>query len=179
MVPYELGNVANSSACSLSGVACTTSPAPVRMSRSSTDSWGSPARQDDASMPRPVTAPPRVMVLSWGTTSGINPYGNVAATRSSYVVMPPTLAVRASTSTESTWRNGEASSQTPVCGLRGAEQVGRLLGQPDLAGRVGLGQGRDGGGDRLVVDGAALGGGRVVGAGAATSGDGALTRQTS
>ena len=39
-------------------------------------------------MPSPATAPPSVMVLSCGTTSGIRPCGRVASTRSSYVVMP-------------------------------------------------------------------------------------------
>ncbi len=64
-------------------MAVTTSPVPVRMSISRTDSWGSPLRNDVDSMPSPVTAPPRVMVLSCGTTSGDSPYGSVAATRSS------------------------------------------------------------------------------------------------
>ena len=59
-----------------------TSPLPVRMSISSTDSWGNPLRNDVDSIPSPVTAPPRVMVFSCGTTSGANPYGSVAATRS-------------------------------------------------------------------------------------------------
>ena len=31
-------------------------------------------------MPSPVTAPPSVIVLSCGTTSGISPYSSVAAT---------------------------------------------------------------------------------------------------
>ena len=43
------------------------------MSISSTDSCGSPLRNDVDSMPRPVTAPPRVIVLSCGTTYGIKP----------------------------------------------------------------------------------------------------------
>ncbi len=77
------------------GRAVTTSPAPVRMSISSTDSCGSPARNDEDSIPRPVTAPPSVIVLSCGTTIGVSPCGRVAATRSSYVHMPWTSAVRA------------------------------------------------------------------------------------
>ena len=48
-----------------------------------TDSCGIPLRNDADSMPRPVTAPPSVMVLSCGTTSGASPKGSVAATRSS------------------------------------------------------------------------------------------------
>jgi hypothetical protein len=44
---------------------------------------GRPDRNDDASMPRPVTAPPSVIVRSCGTTSGMRPWGSVAATRSS------------------------------------------------------------------------------------------------
>src|SRR5699024_5104493 len=68
----------------------------------STDSCGRPRRNDEDSIPRPVTAPPRVMVLSCGTTYGISPYGSVASTRSSYVHMPCTSAVRASGSTETT-----------------------------------------------------------------------------
>ena len=71
------------SACSPSGVATTTSPAPVRISISSADSCGSPFRYDEDSMPSPVTAPPRVMVFSCGTTSGISPWGSVASTRAS------------------------------------------------------------------------------------------------
>ena len=65
------------------GEAVTTSPVPVRMSISSTDSCGRPLRNDADSMPSPVTAPPSVMVFSCGTTSGDSPYGSVAATRSS------------------------------------------------------------------------------------------------
>ena len=75
--------MANRSACSLSGVQVITSPAPVNTSISSTDSCGSPLRNDVDSMPRPVTAPPRVIVRSWGTTIGISPWGRVASTRSS------------------------------------------------------------------------------------------------
>ena len=72
------------------------------MSISNTDSCGSPLRNDADSMPNPVTAPPRVIVFSCGTTSGDNPWGSVAATRSSYVHMPATSAVRASGSTAMT-----------------------------------------------------------------------------
>ena len=74
--------------------AVTISPAPVRTSISSTDSCGRPLRNDVDSMPSPVTAPPSVIVRSWGTTSGISPCGSVASTRSSYVHMPWTSAVR-------------------------------------------------------------------------------------
>ncbi len=45
------------------------------MSISSTDSCGRPLRNDADSMPSPVTAPPRVIVLSCGTTSGAQPVG--------------------------------------------------------------------------------------------------------
>ena len=45
-------------------------------------------------MPSPVTAPPSVIVFSCGTTIGVSPCGRVAATRSSYVHMPWTSAVR-------------------------------------------------------------------------------------
>ena len=69
------------------------------MSISNTDSCGSPLRNDADSIPSPVTAPPSVIVFSCGTTSGDNPYGSVAATRSSYVHMPATSAVRARGST--------------------------------------------------------------------------------
>jgi hypothetical protein len=48
-----------------------------------TDSWGMPERNDELSMPSPVTAPPMVIVLSSGTTSGISPWGSVASTRCS------------------------------------------------------------------------------------------------
>src|SRR3984893_16050805 len=65
------------------------------MSISNTDSCGSPLRNDADSIPSPVTAPPSVIVFSCGTTSGDNPYGSVAATRSSYVHMPATSAGRA------------------------------------------------------------------------------------
>jgi hypothetical protein len=66
---------------------------------SSTDSCGRPLRNDVDSMPSPVTAPPSVIVFSCGTTSGANARGSVAATRSSYVHIPATSAVRASGST--------------------------------------------------------------------------------
>ena len=82
-VPYEFGNAWNSAESGPSGSAMTTSPVPVRTSRLSTDSCGSPLRKDDDSMPRPVTAPPRVMVFSCGTTSGISPWASVASTRCS------------------------------------------------------------------------------------------------
>jgi len=39
-------------------------------------------RNDADSIPRPDTAPPTVIVFNCGTTSGANPYGRVAATRS-------------------------------------------------------------------------------------------------
>ena len=65
------------------GRVVTTSPAPVKTSISSTDSCGSPLRKLVDSMPSPVTAPPRVIVRSCGTTSGISPCGSVASTRSS------------------------------------------------------------------------------------------------
>ena len=89
----------------------TTSPAPVSTSISSTDSCGVPLRKLELSIPRPVTAPPKVIVLSCGTTSGINPCGRVASTKSSYVVMPSTSAVRASASTRSTPENALTSSR--------------------------------------------------------------------
>ncbi len=53
-------------------VARTTRPSPVRISISSTDSCGMPLRSEVDSMPSPVTAPPRVIVLSCGTTSGMS-----------------------------------------------------------------------------------------------------------
>ena len=59
------------------------SPVPVKMSISSTDSCGIPLRNEVASMPIPVTAPPSVIVRSCGTTYGIIPYAKVASTRSS------------------------------------------------------------------------------------------------
>ncbi len=62
------------------GPAVTRLPSPVRMSSSSTASCGRPSRNELDSMPSPVTAPPRVIVFSWGTTVGISPYGSVAAT---------------------------------------------------------------------------------------------------
>ena len=71
------GSRRTESACSPSGGAVTTRPSPVSTSISSTDSCGQPLRNDDDSMPRPVTAPPSVIVLSCGTTSGIRPYGSV------------------------------------------------------------------------------------------------------
>ncbi len=86
---------------------------------SSTDSCGDPLRQLPLSMPSPVTAPPRVMVRSCGTQSGTRPCGRVAATRSSYVVIPRTSAVRRSSSTSSTPENAETSSPGVVVGLRG------------------------------------------------------------
>jgi hypothetical protein len=58
-------------------------PAPVKMSISTTDSWGSPCRKLVDSMPRPLTAPPSVIVRSCGTTYGMRPSGRVASTRSS------------------------------------------------------------------------------------------------
>ncbi len=60
-----------------------TRPSPVRISISSTDSCGMPLRSELDSMPRPVTAPPMVIVLSCGTTSGMSPCGKVAPARSS------------------------------------------------------------------------------------------------
>ena len=77
---------------------------------SSTDSCGSPLRNELDSIPSPVTAPPSVIVFSCGTTSGISPYASVASTRSSYVVMPSTSAVRASGATERTPASPETSS---------------------------------------------------------------------
>ena len=65
------------------GRVVTTSPAPVKMSISSTDSCGSPLRKLVDSMPSPDTAPPSVIVRSCGTTYGIRPWGSVASTRSS------------------------------------------------------------------------------------------------
>jgi hypothetical protein len=65
------------------GLTVTSSPAPVSTSISSTDSCGSPLRKDVASIPSPVTAPPSVIVRSWGTTRGIRPCGSVVATSSS------------------------------------------------------------------------------------------------
>ena len=61
-------------------------------------------------MPRPDTAPPSVIVLSWGTTSGMRPCRSVASARSSYVVMPPTRAVLVSGSTQITRPNADTSS---------------------------------------------------------------------
>ena len=52
-------------------------------SSSRTDSWGQPLRNEVDSIPMPLTAPPSVIVLSSGTTSGISPYDSVALTRSS------------------------------------------------------------------------------------------------
>ena len=101
----------NRSAWSPSGRATTTSPSPVRISASSTDSCGSPDRNEDASMPRPVTAPPRVIVRSCGTTRGMRPCGSVAATRFSYVVIPWTRAVRLTGSRSTTWVRSETSSR--------------------------------------------------------------------
>ena len=49
------------------------------------------------------------MVFSCGTTSGASPKGSVAATRSSYVHMPATSAVRASGSTAMTSVSPEVS----------------------------------------------------------------------
>ena len=63
-------------------------------------------------MPRPVTAPPRVIVLSSGTTSGIRPCGSVASHRSSYVVIPPTTAVRVAGSTWITRAKADTSRLT-------------------------------------------------------------------
>ncbi len=63
-------------------------------------------------MPRPETAPPSVIVFSWGTTSGISPCRSVASTRSSYVVIPPTIAVRATGSMLSTLLKADTSSVT-------------------------------------------------------------------
>ncbi|CFR75156.1 Uncharacterised protein [Mycobacterium tuberculosis] len=45
----------------------------MRISISSTDSWGRPLRNDADSIPKPVTAPPNVIVLSCGTTNGDRP----------------------------------------------------------------------------------------------------------
>ena len=94
------------------------SPAPVRMSISRTDSCGNPLRNDVDSIPRPVTAPPRVIVLSCGTTRGARPWGSVAATRSSYVHMPATSAVLRSGSTEMTPVSPEVSSPSPSASAR-------------------------------------------------------------
>ena len=60
-----------------------TRPSPVRICISSTDSCGMPLRSEVDSMPRPLTAPPRVIVLSCGTTIGMRPCRSVAAVRSS------------------------------------------------------------------------------------------------
>jgi hypothetical protein len=60
-----LGKVSNRSS---PGLVVTTAPEPVKTSISSTDSCGSPLRKLVDSIPSPVTAPPNVMVLSWGTT---------------------------------------------------------------------------------------------------------------
>ena len=92
-----------------------------------TDSCGRPLRSEVDSMPRPVTAPPRVIVLSCGTTNGIRPCGRVASTRSSYVVMPPTTAARAAGSTCSTRLNAEASSPAAPP-AQGAARRLRVLG---------------------------------------------------
>ena len=87
-----------------------------------TDSCGSPLRNDEDSMPSPVTAPPRVIVLSCGTTSGISPYGRVASTRCSYVVMPSTSAQRCS----------ELTSSTPLKALTSKRDVLRARGRNRL-----------------------------------------------
>ncbi|SIK95410.1 Uncharacterised protein [Mycobacteroides abscessus subsp. abscessus] len=60
-------------------------------------------------MPSPVTAPPSVIVLSCGTTSGESPWARVAATRSSYVHMPATSAVLLTGSTSMTPVSPEVS----------------------------------------------------------------------
>ena len=70
-------------------------------------------------MPPPVIAPPTVMVLSCGTTSGASPYGRVAATRSSKVVIPPTSAVNAAVSTANT-------RSSPVTSRPGASTACRV-----------------------------------------------------
>ena len=62
-------------------------------------------------MPSPVTAPPSVIVLSCGTTSGMTPRARVAAASVSYVVMPWTWAVRAARSTSITPVSAEVSSR--------------------------------------------------------------------
>ena len=101
----------------------TISPAPVSTSISRTASCGSPSRNELDSMPSPVTAPPRVMVFSCGTTVGISPCGSVASTRCSYVVMPCTSAVRASGSTESTRSRPETSSPGRLTVVRGRKRL--------------------------------------------------------
>ena len=70
----------NRSACGPVGSAVTISPVPMRMSIERTDSCGSPFRKLLASIPRPVTAPPTVMVRNCGTTSGMTPAARVAST---------------------------------------------------------------------------------------------------
>src|SRR5688572_27209916 len=47
-----------------------------------------PWRCDDDSIPTPATAPPRVMVLSCGTTAGITPCARQALVRTSYGIIP-------------------------------------------------------------------------------------------
>ena len=71
-------------------------------------------RNDVDSMPSPETAPPSVIVFSCGTTSGANPQRRVAATRSSYVHIPATSAVRASGSTAMTPVKPDVSSPLTV-----------------------------------------------------------------
>ena len=93
------------------------------MSSSSTDSCGKPARNDDDSIPSPVTAPPSVIVRNWGTTIGINPCGRVAATRSSYVHMPWTSAVRPTGSTLITPVSPETSSPGVSTWVRGRNRL--------------------------------------------------------
>lgn len=90
---------------------------------SSTDSCGDPLRQLALSMPSPVTAPPRVMVRSCGTHSGTRPWGRVAATRSSYVVIPSTSAVRRSASTSRTPEKADTSRPGVLVGLRGRNRL--------------------------------------------------------
>ena len=77
-------------------------------------------------MPRPVTAPPSVMVFSSGTTSGIRPCGRVASHRSSYVVMPPTTAVRAAGSTWITRAKADTSRLTRSAAGAGSRNRNRL-----------------------------------------------------
>ena len=73
----------------------TMSPVPVSTSISMTDSCGRPLRKLVDSTPMPETAPPSVMVFSWGMTRGARWKGRVASTSCSYVHIPWTSAVLA------------------------------------------------------------------------------------
>src|SRR6266851_239486 len=90
-------------------------PSPSRTSISSTVSCTRPWRCEEDSMPTPATAPPRVMVLSCGTTAGITPCARHSATSASYVTMPsastwPSLIRRTSLK----WRTSSRRRAAPA-----------------------------------------------------------------